>query len=56
VHGVIRVDIKPELLKWARERAGLESDAFVRRFPKLAALEQSTVTPTPKRVELHNSH
>ena len=30
---VIRVDIKPELLKWTRERAGLEIDALALAFP-----------------------
>ncbi len=34
---VIRVEIKPELLSWARERAGFDADALTRRFPKLAA-------------------
>lgn len=48
---MIRVDIKPELLRWARERAGLETDALAHRFPKLAAWEQGTVTPTLKQVE-----
>lgn len=48
---MIRVDIKPELLSWARERAGLETDALEHRFPKLAAREQGTVTPTLKQVE-----
>lgn len=48
---MIRVDIKPELLTWARERAGLETDTLVHRFPKLAAWQQGTVTPTLKQVE-----
>lgn len=48
---MIRVDIKPELFSWARERAGLETDALAHRFPKLAAWEQGTVTPTLKQVE-----
>lgn len=48
---MIRVDIKPELFSWARERAGLESDALAHRFPKLAAWEQGTVTPTLKQLE-----
>ena len=48
---MIRVDIKPELLKWARERAGLETDALAHRFPKLEAWQQGTVTPTLKQVE-----
>jgi len=48
---VIRVEIKPELLSWARERAGLETDDLAHRFPKLAAWEQGTVKPTLKQVE-----
>ncbi len=48
---MIRVEIKPELLSWARERAGLEVDALSHRFPKLAAWESGTVRPTFKQVE-----
>ena len=48
---MIRADIKPELLTWARERAGLEADALGRRFPKLAGWEQGTVRPTLKQLE-----
>jgi Zn-dependent peptidase ImmA (M78 family) len=48
---MIRVDIKPELLMWARERAGLETDALAHRFPKLEAWQLGTVTPTLKQVE-----
>lgn len=48
---MIRVDIKPELLTWARERAGLETDDLTHRFPKLAAWEEGTAQPTLKQVE-----
>lgn len=48
---MIRVDIKPQLLSWARERAGLGTDALAHRFPKLAAWEQGTLSPTLKQVE-----
>ena len=48
---MIRVEIKPELLSWARERAGLEVDALSHRFPKITAWEQGTVRPTLKQVE-----
>jgi Zn-dependent peptidase ImmA (M78 family) len=48
---VIRVDIKPELLSWARSRAGYDLDALAHRFPKLTAWEQGTAQPTLKQVE-----
>ncbi len=48
---MIRVDIKSELLSWARERAGLETSDLTHRFPKLAAWEEGTVRPTLKQVE-----
>ncbi|HMG76986.1 MAG TPA: helix-turn-helix transcriptional regulator [Pyrinomonadaceae bacterium] len=48
---MIRVEIKPELLSWARERAGLEVDALSHRFPKITAWENGTVRPTLKQVE-----
>lgn len=48
---MIRVDIKPELLTWARERAGLETDALAHRFPKLEAWQQGIATPTLKQLE-----
>ena len=38
----MRVDVKPELLTWARERAGLETDALAHGFPKLTAWQQGT--------------
>lgn len=48
---LIRADIKPELLTWARERARLETADLSNRFPKLAAWEQGTLKPTLKQVE-----
>ena len=48
---MIRVEIKPELLSWARERAGYGPDALAHRFPKLAAWEQGTAKPTLKQIE-----
>lgn len=48
---MIRANIQPELLSWARERARLEPDDLSHRFPKLAAWEQGTVQPTLKQVE-----
>ena len=48
---MIRVEIKPELLSWARERAGYDTAALAHRFPKLAAWEQGTAQPTLKQIE-----
>jgi Zn-dependent peptidase ImmA (M78 family) len=48
---MIRADIKPELLTWARVRARLEVADLSDRFPKLAAWEQGTIRPTLKQVE-----
>lgn len=48
---MIRANIKPELLTWARERARLEIGDLSDRFPKLEAWEQGAATPTLKQVE-----
>ncbi len=46
-----RVEIKPELIQWARERAGLAFDALVTHFPKLQAWETGQTKPTLKQLE-----
>jgi Zn-dependent peptidase ImmA (M78 family)/transcriptional regulator with XRE-family HTH domain len=45
------VDIKPELFRWARERAGLSEQALERRLPRLEAWERGEAQPTLKQVE-----
>lgn len=47
----MRVDIKPELLKWARERSRLGVSALTRTFPRLAAWELGEERPTLKQLE-----
>ena len=47
----IRVDVKPELLRWARERAGAGLDDLAHRFPKLREWESGTAQPTFKQLE-----
>ena len=32
---MLRVEVNPELIRWACERSGLEDDALAERFPKL---------------------
>ncbi|MFC1572411.1 ImmA/IrrE family metallo-endopeptidase [Candidatus Eisenbacteria bacterium] len=46
-----RVGVKPDLLRWARERAGFSIDALARRFPKLEAWERGEVHPTLRQLE-----
>jgi Zn-dependent peptidase ImmA (M78 family) len=48
---VIRVDVKPELLRWARERARLNIEDLAARFPQLDAWEASSSRPTLKQLE-----
>ena len=46
-----RVDVKPELLRWARERAGADMDALVRKFPRYREWESGEVRPTFRQLE-----
>ncbi len=46
-----RVAIRPELLRWARERSGLGVRSLESRFPKLEAWERREVLPTFKQLE-----
>jgi Zn-dependent peptidase ImmA (M78 family) len=48
---MIRVDVRPEMVRWARERARLSVDALSRRFPKLEAWEEGELRPTLKQLE-----
>jgi len=46
-----RVAVRPELLRWARERAGRTAESLVARFPRLRAWEDEEARPTLKQVE-----
>ena len=46
-----RVDVEPELLRWARERAGLSVETLAGRFPRLDAWERGEILPTLKQLE-----
>jgi Zn-dependent peptidase ImmA (M78 family) len=48
---IMRVDVKPAMLRWARARAGLELDALAHRFPKLADWEREEARPTLRQLE-----
>ena len=47
----MRVEIKPALLSWARERAGFSLGELSRRFPQLAVWERGAAEPTMKQIE-----
>ena len=46
-----RVEVRPELLRWARERSGVSNATLRRRFPKLADWERRELQPTLKQLE-----
>jgi Zn-dependent peptidase ImmA (M78 family)/transcriptional regulator with XRE-family HTH domain len=47
-----RVAVRPELLRWARERAGIaHAEELLGRFPKLAEWETGEAQPTLKQLE-----
>lgn len=47
----MRVEVRPELLDWARERAGLSVNAIVQRLPQFAQWERREVQPTLRQLE-----
>jgi transcriptional regulator with XRE-family HTH domain len=47
----VRVEVKPALLRWARDRAGLALDELARRFPRLSHWESGEARPTRKQLE-----
>lgn len=48
---MVRVEVKAELLRWARNRAGLTVDDFLSKFPKLDQWESGERQPTLKQIE-----
>lgn len=48
---MIRAEVRPELIRWARERAGLPIAGLLRRFPRLEAWESGAASPTLHQVE-----
>jgi Zn-dependent peptidase ImmA (M78 family) len=47
----MRVEVKGELLRWARERSRVPEEALAKRFPKLADWESEALHPTMKQLE-----
>ena len=49
---MMRVAIRPEMLRWARERAGvMAADELAGRFPKIADWESGAAQPTLKQLD-----
>ena len=48
---MIRVSVNPELVRWARERAGIAQDDLAARFGKLPEWESGVIQPTLKQLE-----
>ena len=47
----MRVEVNPEMLRWARERSGIDEEHLAHRFPKLNAWENREVLPTLNQLE-----
>lgn len=48
---MMRVPVQPDLLTWARERAGRSREELARRFPRIEAWERGEVQPTFRQLE-----
>jgi Zn-dependent peptidase ImmA (M78 family) len=48
---VVRVEVEPALLVWARDRARIDFDLLVSRFPRLPEWEAGASRPTLKQIE-----
>lgn len=49
--GTTRINVRPELLRWARERAGMTVFELGKRFPKVVLWERGEIRPTLKQLE-----
>ena len=47
----MRIEIKPEMLRWARERAGKKLDSLAEKFPQLPSWEKGIESPTMGQLE-----
>jgi|HubBroStandDraft_1064217.scaffolds.fasta_scaffold07992_2 hypothetical protein len=47
----IRVEVEPDLLRWARDRSGLDDEAIHRRFPHFEKWQKRELQPTLRQLE-----
>ncbi|MGH7553311.1 MAG: ImmA/IrrE family metallo-endopeptidase [Longimicrobiales bacterium] len=47
----MRADVRPDMIRWARERANASRSDLSKRFPRLADWEQGKTAPTLKQLE-----
>lgn len=47
----VATEVNPNVLRWARETAGVEMQTLARRFPKLDSWERGVSTPTVSQLE-----
>ena len=47
----VRVEVRPELLEWARARSGIDEDVWDKRFPRYEIWLGGQVSPTIKQLE-----
>lgn len=47
-----QVSVRPELIRWARERAGLSQKDLVQKFKRLPQWEEGKSRPAPKQLKL----
>ncbi|KAF0246859.1 MAG: hypothetical protein FD180_389 [Planctomycetota bacterium] len=50
-NSVLRVEVKPELLRWARERSGLDAEELSQRVPRFGEWESGASLPTLRQLE-----
>ena len=48
---IVRVEVNPERLRWARNRARLDADHLTHKFPRYPEWEAGTLKPTLKQLE-----
>jgi Zn-dependent peptidase ImmA (M78 family) len=47
----MRIDVRPDLLQWARERSGIDDETFYRRFPNFIKWHRREMQPTLNQLE-----